>query len=382
MRKLSMTVVAVALTISAPAMAQIKIGVSLATTGPAASLGIPEKNTIQLLPKEIAGKTIEWIILDDASDPTAARRNIEKLTTENNVDVIIGTSTTVTTLSTIEVAARTKTPQVSLAASVRLVQPMDDQRRWIFKMPYNDTLIAERTALSMKSAGVKTLAIISFNDALGEALEAEYTKAATRQGIKIVASEKYNATDTSVTAQAIKVMASRPDGVFIGASSTPAALPQIALRDRGYKGTIFQTTGVITNDFLRVGGKNVEGAILPGGPVIVVDQLPANHPSRAVGLEYKRLYEAANGAGSVSTLGANAYDAWLVVSNALPEAVKKAQPGTVEFRSALRDAIEATKDLHATHGIINMNPSDHAGFSIDAPVMLTIKDGKFVLAKD
>ena len=380
MTKRWIVAIVAALMLGGPAFAQVKIGVILSTTGPAASLGIPEKNTIQLLPKEAGGKSVEWIILDDASDTTAARRNMERLTTEDRVDVVIGAATTPTTLAIIEVASRTQTPTISLGAAARIISPMDEQRRWMFKTPYNDALIAETTARHMKANNIRTLAYIGFNDAYGESWGAELAKAAERHGIKMVGSEKYNPTDTSVTAQVLKVMASRPDAVLIGASGTPAVLPQATLHDRGFKGSIYQTAGVINNEFLRVGAKNVEGTLLPGGPVVVVDQLPDNHPAKAVGLEYKRLYEATYGPGTLTTFGANAYDAWLMIRAAIPEAAKKAQPGTGEFRSAMRDAIESTRDLHATHGIINMSPNDHLGFAPDAPVMLTIREGKWALA--
>lgn len=381
MRKLNSTSCFVALTLMiTPAFADIKIGAVLSTTGPAASLGIPEKNTLLLLPKEINGEKIEWIILDDASDTTAARRNMEKLTAEDHVDVVIGPSTTPTTLAAIEVAGTTQTPAISLGAAARIISPMDDVRRWIFKTPYNDSLIAETTARFMKANGVGTVAYIGFNDAYGEAWGAELSKSAERNGIKMVGNEKYNPTDTSVTAQALKVISFRPDAVLIGASGTPAILPEASLRERGYKGPIYQTAGVINNDFLRVGAKNVEGTILPGGPVIVVDDLPESNPAKGVGQEYKRLYEGAYGSGTLTTFGANAYDAWLLIKTAIPDALKKGKPGTREFRTALRDGIEQTKDLRATHGVINMSSTDHLGFSADAPVMLTIKDGHWRLA--
>ena len=368
-------------TIAITASAQIKVGIPLSTTGPAASLGIPEKNTATLYPSTIAGQKMEYIVLDDATDTTAARKNTEKLVTEDKVDVIIGPSTSPTTLAMIEVAAKSQTPTISLGAAVRLVSPMDDQKRWIFKTPYNDSIIAEAAVLHMVRSGITTLGHIGFNDAYGESWYLELAKAAEKHKVKIVVSEKYNPKDTSVTAQVLKVMSANPGAVLIVGSGTPAVLPQATLVERNYKGKIYQTSGVINNDFLRVGGKNVEGTLLPGGPVIVVDQLPDSHPAKKPGLEYKQKYEVAFGAGSLTTFGANAWDAMLILQRAIPEAVKKAKPGTVEFRTALRDAIEAVKDLPATHGVINMTAADHNGFSATAPVMITISNGKWALAK-
>lgn len=372
---------AVLATVAGPALGQVKLGATLSTTGPAASLGIPERNTLQLLPKSVGGLSIEWVILDDASDTTAARKNAEKLTSEDKVDAIIGSSTTPNSLAMIEVASGAQTPMISIGASARIVDPMDAQRRWVFKTPYHDSMIAETVARHMKATGVKTLAYIGFNDAYGEGWGAELQKAAERNGVTMSTWEKYNRTDTSVTAQVLKVMSTNPDAVLIGASGTPAVLPQVTLRERGYKGKIYQTSGVINNDFLRVGGKNVEGTLLPSGPVIVVDQLPDDQPAKATGLEYKKLYEETYGPNSLSTFGANAYDAWLLLKNALPKAAAKAKPGTPEFRQALRDEIEHTANLPATHGVFNLTAQDHLGFAVDAPAMIAIRNGTWAFVK-
>jgi branched-chain amino acid transport system substrate-binding protein len=363
------------------ATAQIKVGITTGTTGPAASLGIPEKNTATLFPATIAGQKMEYLILDEASDTTTARRNVEKFTSEDKVDVIIGPGTSPTTLAAIEVTAKSQTPMISLGAAVRLVSPMDDQKRWVFKTPYNDSIIAEAAVLHMVRTGVKALGHIGFNDAYGESWYLELAKAAEKHNVKMVVTEKYSPKDTSVTAQVLKIMAAKPDAVLIVGSGTPSVLPQATLVERGYKGKIYQTSGVINNDFLRVGGKNVEGTLLPGGPVIVVDQLPDSHPAKKPGMEYKQKYEAAFGAGSLTTFGANAWDAMLILQRAIPEALKKAKPGTTEFRVALRDAIEGVKNLPATHGTINMTPTDHNGFAADAPVMIRIVNGKWTFAK-
>lgn len=379
--RLSMLALAAGLLWSSSVAAQIKIGVTLSTTGPAASLGIPEKNTMALMPSTIAGQPVEYIILDDASDTTTARKNAEKLISENKVDVVIGSSITPNTLAMTEVAAKAQTPIVSLAAGIILIQPQDDNKRWVFKTPYNDANIAHTVARHMQAAGVKTVAHIAFNDAYGESWVGEFEKVAKDKGLKIVAGEKYNRADTSVTAQILKIMTTSPDAVLIVAAGTPGVLPQAALAERGYKGRVYQTSGIINNEFLRVGGKNVEGTLLPGGPVIVVDQLPDGHPAKKVSLEYKSKYEAANGAGSLTTFGANAWDAMLIVQAAIPKALAKAKPGTPEFRVALRDAIEGVSGLATTHGIVTMSPADHNGYALDAPAMITITNGKWSLAK-
>jgi branched-chain amino acid transport system substrate-binding protein len=363
------------------ANAQIKIGVPLATTGPAASLGIPEKNTAALFPSVIAGQKVEYIILDDGSDTTTARKNVEKLTSEDKVDAIIGPSTSPTSLAVIEVAAKSQTPMISLGAAIRIVQPMDDQKRWIFKTPYNDTSVAEASVLHMVKNGIKTLGHIGYNEAYGESWYQELKKAAEKHKVNIVATETFSPKDTSVTAQILKIMAANPQAVLVVGAGTPAVLPQATLIERGYKGKIYQTAGVINNDFLRVGGKNVEGTLLPSGPVIVVDEIPDTNAAKKPALDYKQKYEGKYGPGTLTTFGANAWDAMLILQQAIPVALKKAKPGTVEFRSALRDGIESVKNLPTTHGMLSMSASDHNGYAADAPVIITITGGKWAYAK-
>ncbi len=378
MKRLLLTAV---LACSATALADVRVGVIVSGTGPAASLGIPERNTVALLPQTIAGQKIVYTILDDASDTTAAVTAARKLVQENKVDLLIGTTTTPASLAMIDVAAESKTPMISLAASESIIKPVDARRSWVFKTPQTDALMAAAIVAHMASTGVKTVGYIGFNDAYGEGWLAELQKSAAARGLKVVATERYARTDTSVTGQVLKVVAARPDAVLIGASGVPAVLPQKALKDRGYAGKIYQTHGVANADFLRVGGKDVEGAILPAGPVLVADQLPATNPNRKVGLAYVNLYEGKYGQGSVSTFGAHLWDAGLILQKAVPQALKKAKPGTPEFRSALRDAIEGTRNVIGAHGIFNYGPSDHLGLDARSRVMVQVVNGTWKLLK-
>ena len=378
-RRLMVSVLAASLLAAGAARADVKIGVTISTTGPAASLGVPQKNTIALLPKEIAGQKIDYIVLDDGGDTTKAVANTRKLIDEDNVDAVVGSSTTPASLAMIDVVAEKKVPMISLAASARLVEPMDAQRKWVFKVPQNDSLMADAIADDMKKAGVKTVGFIGFNDAYGDGWLAEMQRAAKAHSLDIVAVERYSRADTSVTGQVLKLVAAHPDAVLIAGSGTPAALPQQALHERGYKGRYYQTHGVANADFLRVGGKDVEGTILPAGPVLVAAQLPDSNPIKKVALDYVTRYEAAYGKGSFATFGAHAYDASLLLQNAIPVALKTAKPGTPEFCAALRDAIENEHDVVLTHGIATMSPTEHNGFDERARVMVTIKNGAWVL---
>jgi branched-chain amino acid transport system substrate-binding protein len=355
--------------------ADINVGVTVSATGPAASLGIPEKNTVALMPTTIAGQKVNYIVLDDASDTTNAVSNARKLITENKVDVILGSTTTPNSLAMIDVVAEAQTPMISMAASSRIVEPVEGKRRWVFKTPQNDIMMSLAIVTHMANAGVKTAGYIGFADAYGEGWYQEFAKIAALKGIHIVASERYARTDTSVTGQVLKLIATKPDAVLIGASGTPAALPQKTLKERGYSGRYYQTHGVANADFLRVGGKDVDGTFLPSGPVLVAEQLPATHPVRKTALAYVAAYEAAHGKGSVSTFGAHAWDTGLLLAAAVPNALKKAQPGTAEFRSALRDAIEQVRDMPGAHGIFSMSTTDHLGLDQRARVMVKIDNG-------
>nr|WP_321844276.1 ABC transporter substrate-binding protein [Paraburkholderia bannensis] len=364
------------------AAAQVKIGVTLSATGPAASLGIPEKNTIALLPKEIGGKSVQYIVLDDASDTSKAVQNTHKLIDEDHVDAIIGSSVTPNSLAMLDVVAQGKTPMISLAASAAIVQPVDDKRKWAFKPPQNDSLMADAIAGYMEKHGVKTVGFIGFTDAYGDSWLREFTAAAAKHNLKIIASERYNRTDSSVTGQALKLMSANPDAVLIAGSGTPSALPATTLKDRGYKGKIYQTHGVANNDFLRVCGKDCEGELLPAGPILVADQLPDSNPVKKSALAYKAAYEKAYGAGTVATFGGHAWDAGQMLQRAIPAALKTAQPGTEAFRVALRDALENIKDLPVSHGIMNTSPSDHNGLDDRARVIVEVVNGKWKLQGD
>jgi branched-chain amino acid transport system substrate-binding protein len=359
----------------------IKVGVTLSATGPAASLGIPERNTIPLLPKTIGGKNVQYIVLDDASDTTTAVKNARKLITEDKVDVLVGSTVTPNSLAMIDVAAEAETPMISMAASSRIVDPVDAKRRWVFKTPQNDQQMAFVIVSHMLGQGVKTVGYIGFADAYGEGWWNEFSKLAETRGLKIVANERYQRSDTSVTGQVLKLVSARPDAVLIAGSGTPAALPQKTLKERGYAGKIYQTHGVANNDFLRVCGKDCEGTFLPAGPVLVSEQLPNDHPVKKSATAYVNAYEKAHGKGSVSTFGAHAWDVSVLLQAAVPVALKKAQPGTKEFRAALRDALEGVKNAAGAHGIFSMSPSDHLGLDQRAAVMIQIRDGKWVMQK-
>ena len=379
--RLLLALALLALGLTETARGDINVGVTLSATGAAASLGIPERNTFELLPTTIAGQKVNWIVLDDGSDTTKAVTNTRKLLSEDKVDVIVGSTVTPNSLAMIDIVADAETPMIAMAASGRIVDPANPKVKWVFKTPQSDSLMADAIAVSMKANGVKTLGYIGFNDAYGDSWLAEIKRSAQTAGIKVVAEEKYNRNDASVTGQILKIVAANPDAVLIGASGTPAATPQKDLASRNYKGKVYQTHGVANPDFLRVVGKEGNGTILPAGPMLVYEQLPASNPVKKSAAEYVTKYEGKYGPGSRTTFGGHAWDAYLLVQRAVPEALKKGQPGTKAFRAALRDALENIKDASGANGVFNVSAGDHNGFDNRARVLVKIDNGKWVLLK-
>ncbi|MEP7063096.1 MAG: ABC transporter substrate-binding protein [Betaproteobacteria bacterium] len=369
---------ATAVLLASVAHADINIGVTLSATGPAASLGIPEKNTFELLPQSIGGEKINWVILDDGSDTTKAVTNTRKLITEDKADVIIGSTVTPNSLAMVDIVSDAQVPMISMAASSRIVDPANPRTKWVFKTPQNDTLMADAIAVSMKANGVRTMGYIGFADAYGDSWLSEIKTSLKTAGIEVVAAEKYNRNDTSVTGQALKLIAAHPDAILIGASGTPAATPQKELVARGYKGRIYQTHGVANADFLRVVGKDGNGTLLPSGPMLVYEQLPDSNPLKKSAATYVTQYEKRF--GTRSTFGGHAWDAWQLLNQAIPKALQKAKPGTPEFRAALRDGLESA-NVVGVHGVFVMTPHDHNGLDNRGRVMVKIENGKWVLQK-
>ena len=376
-RNTVLTMAAAAL-VSASAIADINVGIIVAATGPAAALGVSQKNTVALLPAMVGGEKINWILLDDASLPTNAAVDAKKFTAEDKVDVLIGSSTVAASMAVVEEALASKTPLVSLAP---IDLPPGDKDKWVFRMPQHGSLMAKAVIDHMAANKIKTLGFIGFADPYGDSWLKELTKQAEGAGIQIVASERYARTDTSVTGQAVKVMAAKPDAVFIAGSGSPAVLPQTTLVERGYKGAIYQSHGAVGKDPLRIGGKAMEGSYAVAGPLLVWDQLADGNPLKKTGADYKKKYEALYGEGSMVPQGGHLWDAAAVIERALPAALKKAKPGTAEFRAALRDAIESEKDVVGVHAVFNMTPTDHFGHDTRARVIVRVDNGQYKLVK-
>ncbi len=361
---------------STAALAEITIGISIAATGPQASLGVHYKNAFELMPKTIAGEPVKFIVLDNASDATNAARNGRKLVTEDKVDVLMGSNGVPATMALAQVANESKTPLVTLSPAT--LSP--ENFNWVFIVPQPTELMMDAVAKDVKKRNLKTLGYIGFSDGWGDLVYKATESHAAAGGYRLVTNERYARNDTSVVGQVLKIIAANPDGVIVGGSGTGGALPQIALRERGYKGPIYHNHGTVNAEFIKVGGKLAEGAIAPTGPVVVADELPAGYATKALGAEFMKRYEAKFNLGR-NAFAAYSYDAVLLVEAAAREALKKARPGTAEFRAAMRDALENVKNVVGTHAVYSMSPTNHNGMDERARVLVEVRDGQWRLMK-
>ena len=354
------------------ALADITIGASISLTGPTSALGIPTKNGMALWPKEIAGEKLNVIILDDATDPTKAVQNTRKFIAEDKVDLIVGSVATPVAAAMADVAAEGKTVQLMLSP----VNLPEGRGGWSFRMPQSTAVMAIPIVEQWKKFGVKTYGFLGYADAYGEAWLKDMTAAADKAGIKQVATERFARTDTAVTGQVLKLMSANPDAVLVVASGSGAAMPHKALVERGYaKGKIHQTHGAATMDLIRVGGADVEGSFVSSGPAVVAEKLPDSNASKAIGMQFKNQFEAANGKGSANQFAAHAYDVVVVLQKAVPIALKKARPGTPEFRAALKEAFETMGRTPVSQGMLNWTATDHFGYTPETGVLLKIVSG-------
>jgi branched-chain amino acid transport system substrate-binding protein len=378
MNILRKTLVAAATALLATAaLADINIGVTLSLTGPASGLGIPVGNQFKLMPQTIAGEKVNLIILDDASDPSKGASNARRFVTDDKVDIIFGGSITTVSLAVAPIATEAKTTQIAISP----VGVPPDQERWLFRLPQGFSVMAYPIIEHMKKAGVKTVGFLGYTDAYGELWLKEFSAQGEKAGIKVVATERFARSDTSVTPQALKLVSANPDAMLVVASGSGAAMPHKAVIERGFKGKVYQTHAAATPDLVRIGGKDVEGAFVVSGPAVVAEQLPDSHPSKAVALDFVTKYEAAYGKGSRNQFAGHAYDARIVLEKILPVALKKAKPGTPEFRAALRDAVEGMGRTIFAHGVMNWTATDHQGYTNETGVMLTVNNGQFVVVK-
>ena len=368
MTSLRTLLAAAAALLAGAAQADINIGVSLPLTGPASGLGIPMKNEFALWPQTIAGEKINLIILDDATDPTNGVKNATRFITEDKVDIIMGSAATPVAIAMASVAADSGTVQLAFSpAQLPLGKDF-----WTFRLPQSNAVMAHPMVEHMKAHGVKTVGFLGYTDAYGEGWLKDFSAAADKAGIKVVAVERFARPDTSVTAQALKLSSANPDAILIVASGSGAAMPEKGVIERGYKGKIYQTHAAATRDLMRIGGKDVESTYVVSGPAVIAEQLPDSHPSKKLAIDFVQKYEKAYGPGSRNQFAGHAYDTLIVLEKVLPVALKKAKPGTKEFRAAVRDGVETMGRTVFSHGVMNWTKDDHWGFTNETGVMLKV----------
>lgn len=361
------------------ASAQVSVGVVVSTTGPGAVLGIPYRNVFEILPKEIAGEAVRYIVLDDASDVTMGVRNAKKLIDENKVDVLVGSNSVPVSRAMMQVAAESKIPLIVLSP----IQLDGAEHPWTFGVPQPMPLMIGAVLEHMKQNNVKKVGYIGFADAWGEAVHKTLDPQEVVPGLELTSNERYQRNDVSLTTQALKIMAGKPDAVVVGGSGAPGALPHIALSERGYKGTVYNTHGSVSSDFIRIGGVHAEAAVAPTGPFLFAGQLSDENPIKPVAGKYLAMYDAAYGASARSPFAGYAFDAYLLLQAALPKALEVSSPGTPELRQALRDSLETNvKDVVGTQGVYTMTAQDHNGLDRRARVLVQVKNGKWELMKE
>ena len=371
---------AVLLATAAPALAQtneITVGVTLSATGPAAALGIPIKNTIELLPTEIGGVKVKVIQLDDAGDPTAATTNARRLITESKVDILVGSSTTPPTIAVSTIANESQVPHFTMAP-----MPVNEARqKWSVVMPQPVPLMAKVMFEHMKKNNVKTVGLIGFSDSWGDLWLNEFKNQGAPMGLQLVADERFARPDTSVAGQVLKLVSVKPDAVLVAASGTGAALPQATLRERNYAGLIYQTHGAVSMDFIRIAGKAAENVIMASGPVMAPEGQDDAALTKKPGLALNTAYEGKYGANTRNQFGAHIWDVFEILKRVVPVALKTAKPGTPEFKEAIRQALLSEKNLAASQGVYNFTEKDRYGVDDRARILLTVKDGKFAVTK-
>src|SRR5580700_7555354 len=363
-----------------PARAQtseITVGISISTTGPAAALGIPERNALDFVVKEIGGVPLKVIVLDDGGDPTNATTNARRFVTESKADIIMGSSTTPPTVAVSNVANEAGVPHLSLAPF-----PITPERaKWSVAMPQPVPLMGKGLYAHMKAHNIKTVGYIGYSDSYGDLWFNDLKTQGTPLGLTIVDEERFARPDTSVTGQVLKLVAANPDAILVGASGTAAGLPQTELRDRGYKGLIYQTHGAASMDFIRIAGKAAEGVLMASGPVMDPEDQPDSALTKKPGLALDQAYEAKYGPNSRSQFAGHSYDAFKVLERVIPVALKTAKPGTPEFREAIRQAFLTEREIAASQGVYNFTEKDRSGLDDRSRIILTVKDGKYVPAK-
>jgi branched-chain amino acid transport system substrate-binding protein len=355
----------------------VRIGAFLSITGPAAFLGDPENKTLELYVERlnaaggVLGRKLQLVSYDDAGDAEKARTFAKRLIEQDKVDVIVGGSTTGTTMAVVPLVEAAQIPFLSLAGAVVIVEPV---KRWVFKTPHTDRMACEKIFVDMQARGVSRVALISGAGGFDKSMRAECLNVAKKHRIDIVADETYGAGDTDMTAQLTKIKSAPGVQAVLNAGfgQGPAIVTK-NYRQIGMSLPLYQSHGVASKEFIKLAGPAAEGVRLPAAALLVADTLPESDPQKRVVLGYKREYEKRFNS-EVSTFGGHAYDGLMLAI----EAIKRA--GSTD-KAKVRDALEATRGYMGTAGVVNMSAQDHMGLDLTAFRMLEVRKGDWILVR-
>ena len=367
---------ALALAGSAFAQEPIRIGAFLSVTGPAAFLGDPEQKTLEMVVERInaeggvLGRKLQLIAYDDAGDAEKARTFAKRLLEQDRVDVIVGGSTTGTTMAVVPLIEAAQTPFVSLAGAVVIVEPV---KKWVFKTPHTDRMACEKIFVDVQSRKLTKVALISGSGGFDKSMRGECLKVAPKYSIEVVADETYGAADTDMTAQLTKIRGSGAQAVLNAGFGQGPAIVTRNYRQVGITLPLYQSHGVASKEYVKLSGAAAEGVRLPAAALLIPDLLPGSDPQKSVVTAYKRDYEA-RFKSDVSTFGGHAYDGLMLVVNAIKRAASL-------DKAKVRDAIESTQAYVGTGGVVNMSASDHMGLGLSAFLMLEVRGGNWSIVR-
>lgn len=352
----------------------IRIGAIVSATGPATFLGDPEQKTLEMMVKDInaaggvLGRQLELVLYDDGSDATKANAFARRLTMQDNVDVVIGPSTTGSTMAIVPQFEGRKTPLVSLAGASVIVEPA---KPYVFKMPHSDRMAAQAVLDDLKKRGIKSFALLSDTGGFGKSGREETVKLAAKMGLTISADEAYGEKDTDMTPQLTHAKDSGAGAIFVfGTGQAPTVI------SRNYQQLkltvpLYMSHGQASTEYIKLSGPAGEGVRMPTPALLVADQLPDSDPQKALSLQYKTEFEKLYKV-DISSFGGYAYDGIRLIVDAIKRA-----GGT--DKEKLRAALEATSKFAGASGIYSMSPTDHMGLGTDSFRMVEVKGGQFKL---
>lgn len=359
----------------AEAPREFKIGAIFASTGPASMLGLPEKNTAEMLVEElnaaggINGVKVSLILYDTEGDATKTVTATKKLIELDGVDVIIGPTTSGNSMAIIDIIEDAKIPLISCAASVKIVVPV---KPYVFKTPQTDVMAVEKIYTKLKAEGIKKIAILTVSNGFGDSGRVQLQNLAADYGLTIVAAERYGGKDTDMSVQLTKIKGTDAEAIISWGTNPGPAVVAKNRKQLGITIPLYNSHGVASKKFIELAGDAAEGTFLPAGKLLVVDQLAADDPQRKLLSEYKTSYESKFG-GSVNTFGGHAFDAFKIAVMALENADKN---GTT-----VRDEIEKITGFVGTGGIFNFSADDHNGLTKDGFVMVEISGGDWKMVE-